>query len=395
MQPSHPHTPRSRDGRRLLRSSVLFAAALLFGLSSAPVAAHAATGESHGHAKRTAAKAGTAGAPANARTFAVQPSGASGGPRGSDPRPYFSYSVTPGATLLDHAAVHNYSTRPLTLTLYAAKAYNAGDGGFNLETAGRTPTDVGAWTTLRPKKGTRATGKAGAVPAPLKVTVAARSTTVVAFRIAVPANATPGDHAGGIVASVATEGRDAHGDLVTVDERVGARVYLRVAGPLRPKLAVVGLHADYQGPGNPVGTGRITTSYTVRNTGNVQFSVSQLLHASNLLGSYAPTRVPDKLPLLLPGGSATFTEQIDHVRPGGLSHVKLSLTAHPVVGQHDPALPKVRASTSVWTVPWLILAVVAGAAAGAAAWRQRHRLRRTRPDAGGSAAAAPQPQPTS
>lgn len=370
MQPSlQPRTARRWLGHRALRTSALLAAsAFVLARSSAPTAGYAATGAPQVAAIGTAAAA----APAVPTTFAVQPTGASGGPGGSDPRPYFSYSVTPGATVVDHAAVHNYGTRPLTLTLYAGDAFNTGDGGFDLETVGHTATGVGAWTALRPN----ATALATAAPAPLIVTVAARSTAVVAFRIAVPVNATPGDHAGGIVASVATQGRDARGDHVTVNERVGARVYMRVAGPLRPALSVVGLHTSYQGSANPVGTGRITVDYTVRNTGNVQLSASQLLRASNALGSYAPAHVPGDLPLLLPGGSATVTEQFDHVPPGGLTHVTVSLIAHAAPGQHDPALPTIQAGASLWTMPWVALAVVVCAVAGSVAWALRRRRRR-------------------
>ncbi|HEV2348088.1 MAG TPA: hypothetical protein VGS97_28635 [Actinocrinis sp.] len=189
----------------------------------------------------------------------------------------------------------------------------------------------------------------------------------------------PGDHAGGIVASVATQGRDARGDRVTVDERVGARIYLRVAGPLHPALTITGLRASYQGSANPLGAGRITVDYTVRNTGNVQLSASQLLRASNPFGSYSPARAPADLPLLLPGGSAAFTEEFDHVPPGGLTHVTVSLTAHAAAGQRDLTLPSVRSGTSLWTMPWVALATTACVVAGSVAWALRRRRRRTGP----------------
>src|ERR1700728_1890010 len=50
--------------------------------------------------------------------FGVGPASASG----PDGRSSFDYSATPGATLFDHVAVINYSTRPATLQLYATDA---------------------------------------------------------------------------------------------------------------------------------------------------------------------------------------------------------------------------------------------------------------------------------
>ncbi|HEV2348089.1 MAG TPA: hypothetical protein VGS97_28640 [Actinocrinis sp.] len=143
MQPPHPLTPRRRDGRSPLRTSVLLAAsALVLALSSASAAAYAATGTPitvAGNAPVTATAVETAAASSatltpttTPTTFAVQPAGTSGGPGGSDPRPYFSYSATPSATFLDHAAIHNYSARPLSLTIYARDAFNTGDGGFDV-----------------------------------------------------------------------------------------------------------------------------------------------------------------------------------------------------------------------------------------------------------------------
>lgn len=55
----------------------------------------------------------------------------------------------------------------------------------------------------------------------------------IPFEFKVPANATPGDHIGGLVASVRQTEESADGQRPEVERRVAARVYLRVTGPVQ------------------------------------------------------------------------------------------------------------------------------------------------------------------
>ncbi|MFF2850654.1 WxL protein peptidoglycan domain-containing protein [Streptomyces sp. NPDC058001] len=303
-------------------------------------------------------------------TFGVQPSG----PKKPDRRSDFSYSATPGAAVRDHIAVLNHSTRPLTLSVYASDAFTTEDGGFDLLARGRKSKDAGTWVT----------------PTKRKVTVPARSRAVVPFTLTVPAKAAPGDHAAGIVAALVSTRTGAKGDRVAVEQRVGARVHIRVAGELKPQLTVEDLHATYHGTANPFGGGSATVTYTVRNTGNVRLGARQTVRVSNAVSG---PRTADKVPAvkqLLPGGSVKVTASVHDVFPALRSTATVTVDPVPVGGDIDPALPGTTRSTDFWTVPWALLALLLLIVAGVTAWLLRRR-RRARRAAG---AASPVPLPS-
>ncbi|MEV7281492.1 DUF916 domain-containing protein [Streptomyces sp. NPDC093111] len=341
------------------RPAAALAACLLAALPAAPAAAAPAMAPAQ--APASPALPGDGGTGRTGRTtFGVQPSSA----KKPDARPHFSYGATPGAVVKDHLAVFNYGTAPLTLRVYAQDAFTTADGGFDLYAANRRPTGVGAWVGLR----------AG------EVTVPARSHTVVPFTLTVPPGATPGDHTGGVVASLSGVRTDRKGSKVTVDQRVGARIYVRVAGELAPRLAVEDLHTTYQGTANPFGQGEATLTYTVRNTGNVRLAARQTVEVRDPLGGSAEvTRVRD-IPELLPGDSVRVTASATGVLPAFSDTTTVTVDPAPVRGDiKHRILPRVTRTAGFTAVPWAALALLLLLASGAAALltvrRRRRRLR--------------------
>ncbi|MYV99905.1 DUF916 domain-containing protein, partial [Streptomyces sp. SID3343] len=258
-----------------------------------------------------AAPAGaTESAPAPAAaptTWSVQPSTE----HGPDDRPFFRYALAPAARRIDYVAVTNAGDSPLTVDLYAQDAFTTAAGGFDLLAAGRPPVDVGSWIRLKQTR----------------VTVPPRSRSDVPFELSVPDNASPGDHAGGVVASVATPGRDAAGNRVLVDRRVGTRVHLRVDGPLRPALGAGGLSARVHTAPDPF-DGGLTVTYTVRNTGNVRLGARPELTVRGPWGLTEKHRRLDPLPELLPGASVTRTVRVDGVTQA--FRLDVDLAVHPL-----------------------------------------------------------------
>ncbi|WP_051385397.1 WxL protein peptidoglycan domain-containing protein [Actinokineospora inagensis] len=280
----------------------------------------------------TTAHATAAAAPA---TFGVRPATA----QAPDNRPNFSYSATPGAIVTDYVAVSNVSTAPLSLKLYANDAFNTPDGGFDLLASGHQSVDVGAWAKT----------DLGQVDVP------GRSVKIVPFRLTIPQNATPGDHVGGIVAALVTEATNADGQRVAVEQRVGARIYLRVSGDLHPGLSVDDLSAEYHG--SLFGSGDTTIEYTVRNTGNVRLGGRQKVTVETPWGSEtAAPNLPD-LPELLPGNSFRVRTTVPGVLPAGwldgLVHIDPVAPAGP-----QPQATAVEASFTVVAVPWLVLIIL-------------------------------------
>ncbi|TGJ94378.1 hypothetical protein DLJ96_19990, partial [Actinotalea fermentans ATCC 43279 = JCM 9966 = DSM 3133] len=78
--------------------------------------------------------------------------------------------------------------------VYASDGVVTADGQFDLLPAGATPVDGGAWITL---------GEGDTAGPTQRVEVAAESSVTVPFTVAVPADATPGDHPAGVVAALA------------------------------------------------------------------------------------------------------------------------------------------------------------------------------------------------
>jgi hypothetical protein len=292
--------------------------------------------------------AGPAGAatptPASRVTFGIEPAAIGG----AAVRPNVSISATPGAVVNDDVAAVNYSSVPLSLQIYPTDAVETAGGGFGLLPGNQKPTGVGSWIALAPGTATVQ------VPA---ATPTGPGRVVVPFVVHVPVKSTPGDHVGGIVASLQTAGRNAKGQRIVLDQRVGTRVFVLVAGPLARQLSVTNLHATYGGTANPVGKGQVKVSYLVNNTGNVDVGVEQSVAVSGVIGATHRVGVA-KIPLLLPGTSVAESAVVSGVWPEVLLHQ--SVTARPVAvpGSSVPGLVPVTAGTSVWAVPWTLLALI-------------------------------------
>ncbi len=281
----------------------------------------------------------------------------------------FSYAVDPGQQVDDALVVANRGAEPVELTVYAADGYTTDSGQFDLLTPDLDQVGVGAWA--RPSTGT--------------VTVEAGSSVEIPFTVAVPANATPGDYAGGILTSL-VQPDDSAG--ITVDRRLGIRVDLRVGGELAPALTVEDAHVDYTGTLNPAGTGDALVTYTLHNTGNTVLSAQQAVAVTGPFGWLRVEADADAVeapPQLLPGERWTVEVPVSGVAPA----VRLGADVQVVPVMTDAsgstsALPVVGAGAHTWAVPWTALAllvlVVAGAVAVPRVARRRRRQRADRED---------------
>ncbi|HWS31329.1 MAG TPA: DUF916 domain-containing protein [Actinoplanes sp.] len=305
----------------------------------------------------------TLASPAPARADSLTWSVAPSGPQGPNGRPAFDYKLDPGATVTDHVAVTNHSRRPLTLRLYAQDAFTTSGGGFDLRAGAAAPVDAGGWITVGGER----------------ITLPASSRVVVPFTLTVPANATPGDHAAGIVASLLSDTADAAGNRVSVDHRVGSRVYLRVTGPLRQELTVTGVQINTRTSWNPSRLPDVTATFTVVNNGNVRLGGTPTIRIAGPFGFGARTATAATMPEILPGGSLTTTVTVGSVPPLGRENLIVDLSPAPADGRAaDPAPAPVSARHTVWLMPWPQLAVLAPAAGLLALWWSGRRRRERR-----------------
>ncbi|MDG4820507.1 DUF916 domain-containing protein [Asanoa sp. WMMD1127] len=296
--------------------------------------------------------------PTTPQTWGIAPSTRNG----PDGRASFTYKLDPGATLTDYAAISNYSAAPITLDLYASDAFTTEQGGFDLLPAAREPTDVGSWVSFDSRFA--------------RLTIPSKSRMDVPFRLSVPKNATPGDHAGGIVAAVASTAVSADGGQVKVDRRVGARMYLRVTGEVRPAVDIERVAVSYTGTVNPMGGGVVTATYRIRNTGNVRLTGRPTTTVAGPFGVGRRVARTDPVPEILPGGEVLTTVRANGILPLGRLTVHFDLLPT-TVGPPGAAPPAVTNTASLWAPPWPQIAVsllVAGL--GWLGWWRRRASRR-------------------
>ena len=246
-----------------------------------------------------------AGAASNGH-FSIFPTTVSG----QLPRTYFQPVLAAGQTYQDSATVINQTADTATFNIYATDATDTRTGGFALARRTAPKVGMGAWVQLPVSQ----------------VTLTGKSYEQIPFSIIVPPNATPGDHAGGIVIEETKGTTTKHGSVaITVLQAVGVRIYGRVQGKLTPALTVTKLsvnpHATFGSEfGGPTAS---TVTFTVSNTGNVRLASKATVSVDPLFGSSAGTRTVN-IPELLPDNSATFTVPFKSVIPFGF----LTATVH-------------------------------------------------------------------
>jgi hypothetical protein len=293
-----------------------------------------------------------------------------------DRRPNYNMLAPRGGEVKDELAVVNLTYQPLTLNLYAADGLNSADGSFTLQPGYVKPTDTAKWVTFggRGSKGF--------------IVLQPREKVYVPFTVHIPEDAFVGDHLGGIVASLVSQG-STPGDRNTnikLEQRVGIRLGVRVAGVLTPKMEISDVSASYAGTVNPFGKGTATVTYKIKNTGNVRLGGQQEVTVHGLIGSTSSAGKLADVPLLLPGSTAQVSVTVPDVSPVFYETADVTVNGVGAAGDADPPVEVATASTNFWAIPWTALAAVLGALAiGAGILRSR----RSSPDSVGSASKTP------
>ncbi len=320
--------------------------------------------------------------PATEVTWSVQPST----PEGPDGRTEFDYAVAPGSTVSDWVSVSNYSSAPATFRVYGADATtDYTTGSFTLVGADQASTDAGAWTSVNsgpascPDTNDAAEAQCTSGLG-VSITLEPGTRADLPFTLTVPHDATPGDHAAGIVASFQSTATDSTGSAVNVAQRVGTRIYLRVDGALAPSVGISGLVSGFDGTVDPVGTGTGTVGFDLTNTGNVRLSAAPSVHLTGPFGIDFGSASTPPVSNLVPGGTTHVTAAFPGVPPLFLLFSEVTVTPGPGDGaaQGDALAAPVTASATAWAVPWSLLVLVLLVVAivwGALWWRRRSRQR--------------------
>lgn len=325
-----PHLPRSAV-------ALLLAGALL--LAPAAPALSATTTAADASPSPTAA--GT--------TWALQPADDAA----PDGRVSLRHTIEPGASISDRVALTNFSTRPVTFAVYASDGVITADGNFDLIPNDQEAVDGGTYISFGEVAGATSRDGGGFV-----LEVPAEATVLIPVQIAVPDNATPGDHPAGIVAEL-VPGGDSN---VQFASRVGVRAHIRVSGDIVPSIVPEGVTATYTPSWNPFAPGTVTVEYTLSNAGNIRLGAAVDTTLAGPFGLASTTTTAEQREIL-PGAGATATETLQ-VWP--LFFASGDVEAQPaVVGEDvvDVPIPASAATFTVWTIPWsqlILLALLAG-----------------------------------
>ena len=269
------------------------------------------------------------------------PAGADGQPDG---RTRFTYVADPGQHVKDAIFVANTGSAAQSFTVVSTDAFNDDEGDFALLQTAAEPTAAGTWVHF--ENGTNR----------LQFDLAPGQSRTVPFTFEVPADATPGDHVGGILASVVTPGSE-----VSLDRRVATRFYARVSGQLQPLLSVSSLSGEWNGDWwNPF-TGTMTVRFVATNTGNISLAANSTTLVRTWFGISTGASANAVVKELLPGSSASFELTVPGVPQWG--YLSPTVTLAPFVETQDTALAvtadPVSRDTFVFVPPWSLLILIA------------------------------------
>jgi len=270
-------------------------------------------------------------------------------------RSRLSYQLDPGQQVQDRYYVRNTGTTAQNVTVYATDAFTTGEGAYSLLATTATPTDVGSWLNFD-----------GATQ--LSFALEPAETRIIPFTLTAPADARPGDHAGGIIVSALSASSQ-----VQLERRVGTRLYARVKGDLQSALSISSISSSYAGSLNPF-AGETTIGYTVTNSGNVSLGADVVASVRGLFGIPLSGGNASAVPELLPGETRTITAVV----PGVGQWIFLTPTIELAATVDEDALnagplPTAKRDTVLMVMPWALLAVILLAALASVAIRLRRR----------------------
>ncbi|MEP7766019.1 DUF916 domain-containing protein [Sanguibacter sp. 25GB23B1] len=277
-------------------------------------------------------------------------------------RDSFAYTLNPGELVDDALIVTNHDSEPLQLAVYPADGFTTASGVLDLVTQDTPSVAVGSWAAI----------------AEDTLQIAPGASVEVPFTVTIPADATPGDYAGGILTTLSQPDLE---EGITVDRRLGVRMHVRVQGELAPALVVDDLVVDYAGAVNPFGSGTALVSFTVRNAGNTRLAAGQGVTLSGPWG-VLPVETADvgTVPELLPGETWPVSVSVSSVLPTVWLTATSEVTATvPAVAGQAPEIAPVQTSAGTWAVPWSalgLLVVVVGGAVTLVLVARRSRNRR-------------------
>lgn len=249
----------------------------------------------------------------------------------ADGRAWVERSLDPGDSAREHLLLRNLSPAPVVFHLTAGDGYFTDTGRFNMIPSDQASADAGRWVQIQDT-----------------VEVPAGADVVVPFTIAVPGDATPGDHLAGVAASI----RSGETGQIGVESRVGFRVMTRVSGKIAP-AASVQLSGGFATSWNPLAPGEVRVDYVIRNSGNTRLSISPHIALTAPFGITSFNGDGVDILEIAPGESRSGSVTFPRTWPlfAYTAEVTASAAVVPVGNDTPPKVESTSASASVAAIP--------------------------------------------
>ena len=162
---------------------------------------------------------------------------------------WFIYTLKPSEVKEAKVDVVNQSDQSVEVKIYPVDAVTTKDGAFAPQSEDREKIDVGAWINMPVSE----------------LSLKPNETKAVNFTIKVPENAEVGDHMGAIIVQGKEVAEARKGTAMRVVSRVGARIYLTVAGEMIKELELENFSYKIE-------EGQVVFYLTLTNKGNIRIS---------------------------------------------------------------------------------------------------------------------------
>lgn len=262
--------------------------------------------------------------------------------------PTFDLTANPGDTLHESIRIENTTQYPQSVSVRTENFVPLGTEGEVNITKQANQYSLIDWIKI----------------SPVKATIPAYGSMPFNFTVRVPANAEPGGKYGSVVFSTAAS--SAKGSAISVSQRVGSLILLRISGQANENAAVKSFRA-LPGYGNHPNT--VGLIALIQNLGNVQVKPTGYLTIDNSFDNQAVTKINFNSRYVLPGASRSYVQTWRHGFAFGHYTADLAL----VYGLSNKII---LAKTSFWLIPWriIIISVVIIVFLAYLIWRGRKRL---------------------
>jgi dihydroorotate dehydrogenase (fumarate) len=280
----------------------------------------------------------------------------------ADPsRTRFDYQLNPGQPARDSIYIVNTGTSVQEVTVYARDAYSGSDGEFLIGDESSKSTDVGSWVIFEGNKET------------YNFSLKPGNFVTIPFTVFTPTDASPGDHAGAIVASAVSKGTD-----IDVVRRLAVRLYARISGQIKARLEISNLKSvssiNFLNPFEH----KQTLTYDLENTGNIELSADVSAQSSGPLGLFAGEPENLRVSNLLPGSTRQVTQTVSGGGQFVATNTSVVFTGIFTSEGIDVQQPRGRQDFSSITFPTatlLYLGIIAVLVLGFALVKRRRKLR--------------------